>query len=358
MTTKKKILVALSGGVDSSVTALLLQKQGYEVGAVHLRHGVNSAEASAESSDERDARQIANLLQIPFYTLDVSELFKSITSNFISEYLNCRTPNPCLRCNRLIKFGALYDFALENGYDKLATGHYARVCPVTEKEYGVFKAADLQKDQSYVLFDIKAERIPNIVLPLGEYSKPGIRAIAKENNLPTAAKSDSQDICFIPDNDHARFIKPYKVDSAGVPIDTSGNIVTVEGKIVGKHDGLEKFTIGQRKGLGVSMNARYFVVELRPETKEVVLGTHEQLGKTTFTASESNWLTHVPECFCCQVKIRYRFTAVNATVTLLDDNRFEVSTQEPVYGVAPGQACVCYDGDRLLGGGWIDSYRL
>ncbi len=359
MTSKKKVLVALSGGVDSSVAVVLLQRQGYEVGAAHLRHGVEkylpeNFSLSNFDKDENDAREIAKILGIPFYVLDVSETFKSITDNFASEYLRCRTPNPCLRCNRLIKFGALYDFAMEKGYDKLATGHYARIRPVSPEENGIFKASDPNKDQSYVLFDVKRDRLSNIVFPLGEYSKPEIRAMAAEFGLPSATKSDSQDICFLPDGNHARFLAPFKIDSAGNPFDTSGNIVTVEGKVVGKHDGLEKYTIGQRKGLGVAMNTRYFVVALRPETNEVVLGTHDQLGRRTLTASESNWLTDVPEYFCCQVKIRYRFTAVSATVHLLEGNRFEVQTDAPVYGVAPGQACVCYDGERLLGGGWID----
>lgn len=356
-----KVLVALSGGVDSSTAALLLQKQGHEIGAVYLKHGVESylADGSAPGGcgnpqDEIDARETARMMGIPFYVVNAAEPFKAVTDNFVSEYLACRTPNPCVRCNRLIKFGLLYDFALENGYEKLATGHYAQIRQISNGEYGIFKAVDSNKDQSYVLFGIKKERLSRLLFPLGEYTKPEIRAIARENGFPAAGKKDSQEICFIPDNDHARFIQPYKLLPDGSPMNTAGNIVTVEGKIVGKHDGIEKYTIGQRKGLGVAMNSRYFVVELRPESREVVLGTHDQLGRSVFTVSQANWLTDVPEFFCSQVKIRYRFTAVEATIKQTSESCFEVETRAPVYGVAPGQACVCYDGERVLGGGWID----
>ncbi len=384
-----KTLVAISGGVDSSVAAALLLEQGHQIGGVYLRHGVEqllpdgvTAGGCGNPKDEQDARKTAQMLGIPFYVVDASEKFHLITHNFVSEYLSCRTPNPCVMCNRLIKFGLLYDFALQQGYDHLATGHYARVMPVgpaqselnltgsnlsesnlTESnqkssiktmEYGIFQAADSNKDQSYVLFGIPRQRIANLVFPLGEYTKPQIRALAAARNFPAAAKKDSQEICFIPDNNHARFICPYKKDEQGNPLDTSGNIVTVEGKVVGTHDGIERFTIGQRKGLGVAMNSRYFVVELRPQTHEVVLGTHEQLGRSSFTVSNANWLTCVPEYFCSQIKIRYKFSPAPATIHLLDNNRFSVETDAPVYGVAPGQACVCYDGERVLGGGWID----
>lgn len=353
-----KILVGMSGGVDSSVTAAALQKQGNEVAGVYIRNGL----ADVLDEDERDARAVAERLGIELIVLDVRVAFKGIVDNFVSEYFACRTPNPCILCNRRIKFGTLYDFAMDHGFEALATGHYARLETVEGKngqtETALLQALNPNKDQSYVLFGLDRARLPRLRFPLGGFSKDEIRQMARDWDLPVAQKKDSQDICFIPNGDHAAFLKPYKVDDQGRSLDTSGRFVTVEGAVVGTHDGIERFTVGQRKGLGVSMNQRYFVTRIDPVSRDVTLGTHEQLGRRTFVAKQANWLTDVPDEFRCQVKIRYKFAPAWATIRRLSDdgpvlNRFQVETDEAVFGVSPGQAVVCYDGFRVLGGGWI-----
>lgn len=352
-----KILVGMSGGVDSSVTAAYLQRQGNDVAGVYIRHGL-----SGSSADQQDASEVARQLGIELFLMDAQEPFQEIVDNFISEYFAGRTPNPCLFCNRRIKFGALYDFALNNGFDALATGHYARLKTVENREgkpeIALLQAANPAKDQSYVLFGIERSRLARIQFPLGDFSKDQIRQMACDWGLKVAQKKDSQDICFIPDGDHAAFLKPYKKDAAGNPLDTSGRFVTVEGKVVGEHAGIERFTVGQRKGLGVAMNERYFVTQIDPGSFDVTLGTHDQLGKRRFQAKNANWLTDVPEEFDCQVKIRYKTAPVEATIRRLPEeeygtDQFLVEAKENIYGVSPGQGAVCYDGLRVLGGGWI-----
>jgi len=365
-----RVLVAMSGGVDSSVSAHLLKEQGHEVIGVFMRHGIRSPlhcvnegrnptlpvlpgrkQGCCSAEDAEDARRVADRLGIPFYVVNFEEEFRQIVHYFVDEYTRGRTPNPCIVCNNRLKFGKLFDYADALQADFIATGHYAQIIPTEDKNYGLFCGRDQSKDQSYVLFGLRREDLPRLLFPIGNYTKAEIRKIATELGLRVANKPDSQEICFVPDKDHARFVKQYRPN-----VDTSGEIVTTRGEVVGHHGGLERFTIGQRKGLGIAFGEPRYVVRIEADTRRVVVGTREELARWDLTASGANWLIDPPaEPFPCQVKIRYRTPAVPATVTILSSDRFLVRFHKPCYGVAPGQAAVCYQGTRVLGGGWIDS---
>ncbi|MGQ9504255.1 MAG: tRNA 2-thiouridine(34) synthase MnmA [Thermogutta sp.] len=366
----KRVLVAMSGGVDSSVSAYLLKQQGYEVIGVFMRHGISTSAGFAKGGKERslpvvqrpkqgccsvtdaeDARRVADRLAIPIYVLNFEEDFHQIVEYFVDEYLRGRTPNPCIVCNNRLKFGKLFDYAYSLKADFIATGHHARILSTSDGSYGLFTGRDANKDQSYVLFGIRREHLPRLLFPAGEYRKADIRKIAAEIGLRVADKPDSQEICFVADGDHPRFVREYRPDA-----DTSGEIVSTDGKVLGRHTGLEQFTIGQRKGLRVALGEPRYVVKIEPETRRIVIGTRAELARWELTASDANWLIDLPsEPFSCQAKIRYRTAAVPATVTILGPNRFHVRFENPCYGVAPGQAVVCYQQDRVLGGGWIES---
>ncbi len=403
----------MSGGVDSSVAAWLLREQGHEVIGLFMRHG--QAAVSGEpcpapghpvtpssslpvadtagkparyaanrytapgrcctAADAEDARRVADRLGIPFYALNFEEEFGRIVDYFVDEYLVGRTPNPCIVCNTWLKFGKLLDYADGIGADYVATGHYARLGagtrrvgpavpagtqpptqtqrpaqPASVLEPALLRACDPDKDQSYVLFGVRREVLGRLRLPVGEYRKPEIRRLAARAGLPVADKPDSQEVCFVPDDDHARLVREHRPGT-----DTSGEIVTTDGVVVGQHPGLEHFTIGQRKGLRVAFGQRRYVVRLEPGTRRVVVGTAEELARLELTAAESNWLVDPPsQPLACQVKIRYRSPAVAAVVYPLPYGRFRVVFDRACYGVAPGQAAVCYQGDQVLGGGWIE----
>lgn len=371
-----RVVVAMSGGVDSSVAAWLLAEQGYEVVGLFMRHAVpEAAEPSlpagntdsatcpgsgqqpptgkprcCSAADAADARRVADRLGIAFYVLNFQEQFERIVDYFVAEYSAGRTPNPCIVCNSWLKFGKLVEYANSIGAELVATGHYARIQSCGPGNLpAVYCAADRQKDQTYVLFGIEREVLPRAMFPLGTLHKHQVRQIAGDLGLRVARKPDSQEICFVPDDDHAGLVRRRRGEG-----DTSGQIVTVDGRVVGRHDGLERFTVGQRKGLGVALGRRQFVVRLEPRTRRVVIGPREALACSELTATGANWLVDSPaEPFRCQVKIRYRSPAVPATVEPLDETRFRVRFAEPCYAVAAGQAAVCYDQDRLLGGGWI-----
>jgi tRNA-specific 2-thiouridylase len=358
----------MSGGVDSSVAAWLLCEAGHEVIGMFMRHGGEqgdrkqpSAAASDASAlprkqgccsavDAADARRVAEQLGIAFFVLDFQPQFKRIVDYFLREYARGRTPNPCIVCNTWLKFGKLHEYAEATGAEYIATGHYARLAITTNGTPALYRGIDRAKDQSYVLFGIPRALLPRLMFPLGEYRKEEVRRLAQRMGLRVADKPDSQEICFIPDQDHSRFFRAAWPDA-----DTAGEIVTTTGQVVGRHDGIERFTIGQRKGLGVALGRRWYVVRIEAETRRVVIGERQALARKDLFAAEANWLAEVPpEPFRCQAQIRYRATAEEATVTLLPEGRFRVVFASPVFGVAPGQAVVCYDGQRLLGGGWIE----
>lgn len=368
----------MSGGVDSSVAAHLLLEAGHEVIGLFMRHGQTADDACGPSANERgsyrallpivepkaghkqgccsasdaaDARRVADRLGIPFYAINFEEEFGRIMDYFVAEYTAGRTPNPCVVCNNWLKFGKLADYADSIGADFISTGHYARLTrEATETAPALRRGVDPGKDQSYVLFGIQRELLSRVLFPVGDYDKPTIRRIAGTLGLNVADKQDSQEICFINGGDYADFVRRRHGD-----LDLSGELVTTDGKVVGRHTGIEQFTIGQRKGLGVAFGERRFVVRIEAETRRVVIGEREELARTEITADRTNWLIPTPEApLECEVKVRYLSTPVRATVTALPNNRLAAQLHEPKHGIAPGQALVCYDGDRVLGGGWME----
>ena len=373
-----RVVLAMSGGVDSSVAAHLLLQQGHEVVGVFMRHGERSpaVQCSADglpavgslpvlgqrpdhkqgccsASDAEDARRVADRLDIPFYALDLQQEFGRIIDYFVQQYTDGRTPNPCVMCNNWLKFGRLFDYADNIGAEFVATGHYARLVSTGGGAVSLHRGIDAGKDQSYVLFGIQRDRLSRMLLPVGDFDKPHIRLMAAGVGLRVAEKRDSQEICFVTSGDHARFIRDRL--EGGADVDRSGPIVTTDGRTVGHHQGIEAFTIGQRKGLGVAMGEPYFVVRIEPATRRVVIGRRDELARTELTANDTNWLVAPPAGeFRCQSQIRYNATAQPATARLLSDGRLSIVFDQPCYGVAPGQAVVCYAGTQVLGGGWIE----
>ncbi len=373
-----RVLLAMSGGVDSSVAAHLLLEAGHDVIGLFMRHGQTADDACATSANERgsyrallpiveprpghkqgccsasdaaDARRVADRLGIPFYAINFEEEFGRIMDYFVAEYTSGRTPNPCVVCNNWLKFGKLADYADSISADYVATGHYARLTHDATDEFPELRrGVDAGKDQSYVLFGINRELLPRVLFPVGDYDKPTIRRIAGTLGLNVADKQDSQEICFVAGGDYADFVRRRHGK-----LDLSGELVTTDGKVVGRHTGIEQFTIGQRKGLGVAFGERRFVVRIEADTRRVVIGEHHELARTEIFAGRTNWLIAAPsKPFDCEVKIRYLSTPVRATVETLPNSRLRAMLHEPKHGVAPGQALVCYDGDRVLGGGWME----
>ncbi len=382
-----RVVLAMSGGVDSSVAASLLLAEGHEVIGVFMRHGeespavcasgvgaaergptlpilgqrANHKQGCCSASDALDARRVADRLDIPFYALNLQEEFGQIIDYFVDEYTAGRTPNPCVMCNNWIKFGKLFDYADSIGAEFVATGHYARLADPrrgAEPPAGgagdapphLLRGVDERKDQSYVLFGIERRLLSRMLLPVGRYQKPEIRRRAAELGLRVAEKKDSQEICFVTSGKHDEFVRARRASP-----DTAGEIVTVEGRVVGEHPGIERFTIGQRKGLGVAMGEPYFVVRIEPDSRRVVIGPKETLARQELTARRTNWLIDPPPApFRCAAQIRYNSIAEPATAEILPGDRLRLTFDGPRYGVAPGQAVVCYDGPRVLGGGWIE----
>lgn len=365
----ERVVLAMSGGVDSSAAAHLLLQQGYEVIGLFMRSGVPEPVCAIESagalpiinqkshkqgccsaSDAADARRVADELDIPFHALNFEDAFGRIKDYFADEYLAGRTPNPCVQCNNWLKFGKLWEFAQQVGATRIASGHYARIEQNEQGQPQLLRGLDRSKDQSYVLFGLPRDLLPHILFPVGGFTKPEIRELAGQAGLKTAHKKDSQEICFIPDNDYAGFVKRYRGEQA-----TAGNFVGPTGEVLGQHPGYERFTIGQRRGLGIAFGEPRFVLEIRPETCEVVLGTYEQLGRQGLRANRVNWLVDLPQDFRCSAQIRYQHTPAECSVVRQADGTLEVLFDEPQHGIAPGQAFVCYHADRVLGGGWITS---
>jgi tRNA-specific 2-thiouridylase len=345
----KKIVVAMSGGVDSSVTAGLLVEQGHDVRGVSLRLWEGETLGPRNCSDHRGAREIAALLGIPHTLLDLRGQFvETVVRPFAQDYLRGRTPNPCIACNRDFKLGALLTWAIEEGADCVATGHYASV--VRDEASGrlsLFRGADARKDQSYFLFALSHYQLAHTLFPLGEMQKSDVRQQARRLGLPVANRPESQDICF---GDYQALVKSYaRADQI-----VGGDVVNRSGKVLGQHAGIHGITIGQRRGLGISASGPLYVVDIETETKRVVVGAKKDLGCKGLLAGNCNWIEPSDEDeIAAEVQIRYRSPAIPCVIRRTTEGTSEVRFTENFPAVTPGQAAVFYLGDRLLGGGWI-----
>ncbi len=336
----------MSGGVDSSVVAGLLVEQGHEVIGVHMKlHDVQEGQAGhcCGLDDSLDARRVADTLGIPFYVMDLQHAFrKAVMDDFAKEYLAGRTPNPCVRCNGVLKFQVLLSRARALGASHLATGHYARI----GDDGGLRCAIDAAKDQSYFLFPVTREALEHTLFPLGGFTKPEVRAHAERMGLLTAKKAESQEVCFIPDDDHTRFVKEHVDD-----VDGAGEIVDEEGNVLGHHDGYFRFTIGQRRGLGIAAGRPLYVLNICSVTRQVTIGDSDRLMQQGLTASGMNWYRKPRPDEALEARIRHRGGRIPAVVE--GDDPCQVRFSAPASAVAPGQGVVLYSGDEVLGGGWI-----
>jgi tRNA-specific 2-thiouridylase len=342
-----KIVCAMSGGVDSSVSAALLREQGHDVVGLFMRNGVEHPGRSAKqgccsAADAADARRVADRLGIPFYALDFSREFSRIVDDFVAEYGRGRTPNPCIVCNQALKFGRLLDYADAVGATHVATGHYARL-----EDRRLRRGRDASKDQSYVLFSLARRQLDRTLLPVGSLSKEEVREAARRFKLPVSQKPESMEICFVPDNDYRRLIRERTETR-------EGPVVDLQGRLLGRHAGIQNFTIGQRQGLGIALGRPAYVVGLEAGTNTVVVGFADDLLASALVARRINWLIERPlEPFEADVQIRAHHTAAPA-VLYPQGNAVRAEFVEPVRAVAPGQAAVFYRGDEVIGGGWIE----
>ena len=350
----KKALVAMSGGVDSAVTAYMMKKDGFDcVGAtMRLFNNVADDTVCGSLKDADDAKLVAEKIGIPHFVFDFKDDFKTqVIDRFISAYEEGFTPNPCIECNRYLKFEALYKRGLEMECDCIATGHYARI-EKSGNGYILRKAVDSKKDQSYVLYSIKRKQLEFTRFPLGNLSKDQVREIAEDNGFLNARKKDSQDICFVPDGDYAKVIESYTGKTY-----PAGEFITKDGRVLGEHKGIIRYTIGQRKGLGLALPEPMYVCKKRMDTNQVVLGRNEDLFSREFDVSDINWLgfDNPPDSFKASVKVRYSQTEKEATVYVTGKNSAHIKFDEPQRAITCGQAAVIYDGDVVLGGGTIIS---
>ncbi len=353
-----RVVLAMSGGVDSSVAACLLREQGHEVIGLFMRTGVEAPDydqggrkqGCCSITDAGDARRVADRLGIPFYALDFSSEFGRVIDYFADEYLAGRTPNPCVMCNNWLKFGQLWSYGRQLGADFIATGHYARIVR-GQSGIELHRGIDPGQDQSYVLAGLRPAVLEHVLFPVGGLTKDEVRARAREAGLAVSDKPDSVEICFVPQGDHAAVIRERRPG-----VSRPGRFVDRSGQVLGQHEGIEKYTVGQRKGLGIAAGERRYVLEIDSQTRDVVLGRPEDLLSPGLEAARVNWLLARPPAtpLCCDVKIRYRHAPCPALVTPGPDGTARVEFSVLQGSVTPGQAVVFYEGTRILGGGWIE----
>jgi len=361
---RETVVVGMSGGVDSSVAAYLLKEQGYNVIGVTMQIWQDDATHHIEGncgqstccglSAVDDAGRVAEALGIPYYVMNFKDEFKcNVIDYFVKEYLHGRTPNPCIACNRYVKWEALLKRSLEIGADYIATGHYARIDKLPNGRYAIRNSVTAAKDQTYALYNLTQGQLSRTLMPVGEFEKDEIRNIAARAGLPVASKPDSQEICFIPDNDYASFIDR----EAGTQVPRAGNFVTTDGKVLGRHKGITHYTIGQRRGLELPMGERVFVVDIRPKTNEVVIGKNEDIFTTEVICDRVNFMgiEDLTKPMRVLGKIRYNHKGEYCVIEKLPDGRVKGTFETPVRAATPGQAFVFYEGEHVLGGGTIVS---